>query len=184
MKKTIVVLSVLLMLFAFASCDNSGSGERTVVSLSDEFVGLFNTETAIESPTGGNLVISTSTGGWQADLTGEYALTPGKTYDVTFDITLDDGTTYTANTLMLAYTGEAQTSKDTYEATISESGTHTISFVYESLANGLSNVTCDGETVAVKENGYVQSDSAVVAVGGWVNGTGSATITSFTIVEK
>lgn len=183
MKKTIVVLSVLLMLFAFASCDNSGSGERTVVSLSDEFVGLFNTETTIESLTDGNLVVPTSTG-WQADLTGDYALTPGKTYDVTFDITLDEGTTYTANTLMMAYTGEAQTSKDTYAATISKSGTHTISFVYESLANGLSNVTCDGETVVVTEDGYVQRDSAVVAVGGWVNGTGSATITSFTIVEK
>lgn len=85
---------------------------------------------------------------------------------------------------MMAYTGEAQTSKDTYAATISESGTHTISFVYESLAEGLSNVTCDGETVAVVQDGYVQSDSAVVAVGGWVSGTGSATITSFTIIEK
>lgn len=184
MKKILVAFSVLLMLFAFASCDNSGSGERTVVSLSDEFVGLFNTETAIESLTDGNLVVSTSTGGWQADLTGEYALTPGKTYDVTFEITLDEGTTYTANTLMMAYSGEAQTDKDTYAVTISEDGSHTISFVYESLANGLSNVTCDGKKVEVTQDGYVQRDSAVVAVGGWVNGTGSATITSFTIVEK
>lgn len=191
MKKIVIMLLAAMMLFAFTACDpNENSAKpNVIVELSDDMVSNFNEDTKIESLTEGALVVNGTTGGWQLDLNrnGKYVLTEGKTYEVSFDLETAEECKYTSNILIGRLSGDASVSHSAYAVQNLTTGSYTVTFKYVSEETGI-NVYYNGELVTRTENlsGYYDAtsgDSTYIGVGGWVEGTGDAKITSFTVTE-